>query len=168
MPNTARTRHELPVAVVLERFLAARGPTMTARRVREYAELGEQLGEYLARYRLTSLPCDPAFGVAPGSLDATALDQAHREQRAAIDGFLELADDFGDRYLSHQGVERRTLRLAEALIRDLGRWLRTTRLAPAAAQGARAPHLAVVGEGRARASTRGRRRGAQAQAQAQA
>ena len=39
MPNATRTRHTLPVAVVLERFIAARGPTMTARRTREYAEL---------------------------------------------------------------------------------------------------------------------------------
>ncbi len=146
MAKNTLPRQTLPLDVVFERFLAARGPGLTPRRARGYAELVQLLAEYLGRYRLRELPCDPAFGAVPGTLDAEVLGQLHRDQRAAIDALLELADDFGDRYLAPLEVERSTIRLSEVMIRDLGRWLRTVRLAPPAAETntSRAPHLSLV------------------------
>jgi len=167
MAKNTLPRQSLPLDVVLARFLSARSSRLTARRARGYAELAGLLVEYLGRYRLQDLPCDPAFGAVPGALDAELLGQLHREQRAAIDALLELADDFGDRYLVRLGVERSTIRLCEAMIRELGRWLRTARLAPVAIAVAaaakkkkgRAPHLSLVKEldNAAPKASRGRR-----------
>ncbi len=147
MAKNTLPRQTLPLDVVLERFLAARGPGLTPRRARGYAELAQLLVEYLGRYRLRELPCDPAFGAVPGAIDAEILGQLHRDQRAAVDALLELADDFGDRYLAPLEVERSTIRLSEVMIRDLGRWLRTVRLAPLCAEKGRAPHLSLVTRG---------------------
>jgi len=167
MATTTHARRSLPLAEVLDRFIAARSPHLTPRRARVYADLSGLLVDYLARYRLHDLPCDPSFGVVPGSIEAALLGQLHRDQRAAIDALLELADDFSDRYLAKDDVDRPTLRLAEMMVRELGRWLRTVRLAPVMAERVGAPHLSVVESAVPRA--RGRRRsGAKAHASAQA
>ncbi len=159
MAKNTLPRQMLPLDLVLARFLSARSPSLTPRRARGYAELAELLVEYLGRYRLRELPCDPAFGAVPGTIDAELLGQLHRDQRAAIDALLELADDFGDRYLAPLDVERSTIRLSEVMIRELGRWLRTVRLAPVAAERGRAPHLSLVKQADAAApkARRGRR-----------
>lgn len=145
MANSTLVRHSVAIDEVLGRFLAARAQAHTARRARAYAALMDDLKDYLGRYRLRELPCDPASG-SHRVLQAELLGQLHREQRAAIDAFLEIADDFGDGYLCELGVDRATLRLAEAMVRELGRWLRTVRLVPSPLQieKKRAPHLSCV------------------------
>ena len=105
MPTRTAALHTLPLATLFDRFLAARAPTLTPRSARGYAELLGLLADYLGRYRLTAVPCDPAFGVVPGSPEAARLGQLHREQRAALDGLVELCDDFGERCLSPQGAD---------------------------------------------------------------
>ncbi len=143
MASSTLVRHSVAIDEVLGRFLAARAQAHTARRARAYAALMDDLKDYLGRYRLRELPCDPASG-SHRVLEAELLGQLHREQRAAIDAFLEIADDFGDSYLCDLGVDRATLRLAEAMVRELGRWLRTARLVPSESTKKRAPHLSCV------------------------
>ncbi len=158
MANSNLVRHCVAIDEVLGRFLAARAPARTARRARAYVALMDDFKEYLDRYRLRELPCDPASAADREVLGADLLGQLHREQRAAIDAFLEIADDFGDRYLCGLGVDRATLRIAEAMVRDLGRWLRTARLMPTPAESKkRAPHLSCVDapSARPRAASRG-------------
>ena len=152
MANFDLLRPCVAIDEVLERFLAARTPPRTARRARAYVALMDDFKEYLARYRLRELPCDPASCADRETLGAELLGQLHREQGVAIDAFLEIADDFGDRYLCGFGVDRATLRIAEAMVRDLGRWLRTTRLLPTPIERKKRPepHLSSVDPQRSR------------------
>lgn len=139
MPSTTTA---LSISELLARFLAARRPALTARTARVYDDLSALLGEFLRDRRVSAVPCDPGFVVAPGA----SLGQLHREQRAAIDGLVELWDEAFLRTLVAAGIARDHQRIAEAMLRDLGRWLRTTRIAPPeaprTASRRRAPHSA--------------------------
>jgi len=146
MPIT--TRPQIPMLTLPElfdRFLEARSGALTPRAFRAYNELLDLLSDFLRVRRVVGIPCDPAFflkeRLAPGDLPG----QRHREQRAAIDGFIELLDEFTERHLV--GIlgadERDRARRGETMVRELARWLRTTRLAPPAVTPRRS-HLGLV------------------------
>ncbi len=133
----------LPLPDLFDRFLAARHVNLTPRTYRAYTEILDDLTAFLRARRITGVPCDPAYGVPSLTSEAERLGQLHREQRAALDAFVEVTDDFAERHVvANVGAEREYVRLAQAMIRDLARWLRTSRLAPPAA--AHRSHLAVV------------------------
>jgi hypothetical protein len=159
MPVT--TRPLIPMLTLPElfdRFLEARSGALTPRAFRAYNELLDLLGDYLRVRKVVGIPCDPAFFVkerlAPGDVPG----QRHREQRAAIDGFIELLDDFCERHL--MGLlgadERDRARRGEAMVRELARWLRTTRLAPPAQTPRRSQVALVRDRARPRSAATGR------------
>ncbi|MCA9694674.1 MAG: hypothetical protein R3A51_02100 [Nannocystaceae bacterium] len=141
----------LPVKPLLTSFLDARRDGLTRRAARFYAEVIDLLCEYLDSFGIDTID----LRVEPGSRPKLPW----LGSTVDVDTLLEFIDDFGEDFLVNTVAADRTfLRVSEAALRDLHRWLRGKRIPPrdtlppgprAGRPARRPPHTPPIGRARA-------------------
>ncbi len=118
MSREATTR---PVTTLLTRFFSTREDKLTRRAARLHGEVLDHLREYLENLGIDQVdlePVDPRGDTVPGiPWLSSSVD---------VETLVALLDDFQEDYLVHHvNAERTFLRVADAALRNLTRWLRS-------------------------------------------
>ncbi len=110
-----------PLSTLLVRFFATREDKLTRRAARLHREVLDHLCEYLENLGIDQVdlePADPRGDTVPGiPWLGSCVD---------VETMIALLDDFQEDYLVHNvNAERTFLRVADAALRNLTRWLRS-------------------------------------------